>query len=77
MAQLKNIPNRRSEPSGGSLGTWCYLRTADLATAEELPRMVESYTTHTESLEYPKVGWLSTVPPTRLARARRSRGGSW
>jgi type IV secretion system protein VirD4 len=45
----------------GNAGTWLFLRTSDLQTAEELARITGQYTIRAESLQVPRVSWLATA----------------
>jgi type IV secretion system protein VirD4 len=74
LAQLKKHYADQERTIRGNLGTLCFLRTADLQTAEELSRIVGSYTTHTESLQYPKIGWWASVTPRSASQGQALTG---
>jgi len=59
--QLRKHYERVERSIRGNLGTWLYLRTSDLQTAKELAEMIGRYTTHSESTQAPKVGWLTST----------------
>lgn len=56
LEQLKKHYRETERTIRGNLGTWCFLRTSDIQTAEELCKIMGQYTTQTESAQMPKVG---------------------
>lgn len=61
LEQLKKHYRDTERTIRGNLGTWCFLRTSDLQTAEELCKIMGQYTTQTESAQMPKVGWTTVT----------------
>lgn len=59
LEQLKKHYRETERTIRGNLGTWCFLRTSDIQTAEELCKIMGQYTTQTESAQMPKVGWMT------------------
>ncbi len=64
LEQLKKHYAKTERTIRGNAGTWCFLRTSDLQTAEELSKIVGQYTTHTENHVRP------TIPFWSLATAK-------
>ena len=61
LEQLKKHYDRTERTIRGNMGTWLFLRTSDLQTAKELSEMMGRYTTHSESMQMPKVGWATST----------------
>lgn len=59
LEQLRTKYERTERTIRGNLGTWLYLLTSDLQTAEELSKMIGRYTLNSESAQMPKVGWTT------------------
>lgn len=59
--QLRKHYRETERTIRGNLGTWLFLRTSDLQTAKELGEMIGRYTLHSESVQAPKVGWLTNT----------------
>lgn len=59
LEQLKKHYRETERTIRGNLGTWCFLRTSDIQTAEELGKIMGQYTTQTESSQMPRVGWMT------------------
>ena len=59
LEQLKKHYQDTERTIRGNAGTWLFLRTSDLQSAEELAKISGQYTLQTESLQMPKVGWFS------------------
>ena len=59
LEQLKKHYQDTERTIRGNAGTWLFLRTSDLQSAEELAKITGQYTLQTESLQKPYVSWLS------------------
>jgi type IV secretion system protein VirD4 len=62
LEQLKKHYQDTERTIRGNAGTWLFLRTSDLQSAEELAKITGQYTLQTESLQKPHVSWLSMNP---------------
>jgi hypothetical protein len=59
--QLEKHYDKSARVIRGNCTTWLYLRTADLQSAEELAKISGQYTIQTESIQSPRVSWLSPM----------------
>ncbi len=59
LEQLKKHYAKTERTIRGNAGTWCFLRTSDLQTAEELSKIVGKYTTLTQNHSRPTIPLLS------------------
>ena len=59
--QLEKHYDKSARVIRGNCSTWLYLRTADLQSAEELAKISGQYTIRTESIQSPRMSWLSPM----------------
>lgn len=59
--QLEKHYDKSARVIRGNCSTWLYLRTADLQSAEELAKISGQYTIQTESIQSPRMSWLSPM----------------